>query len=89
MNTVCIGITILSFHRCGFVDYPSVEEAKHVFDNPEDITMDGNVLFINFARPREGEFCSTTAPTVRGVSLNFHEIHMIRENLIRELQYLR
>jgi len=26
-----------------------VEEAKLVFDNPEDIVIDGSALFINFA----------------------------------------
>ena len=40
-----------SFCRCGFVNYSSVEEAKRVFDDPKDIVIDGNTLFINFASP--------------------------------------
>jgi len=33
------------------VNYSSVEEAKHVFDNPKDIIIDGHALFINYASP--------------------------------------
>ena len=44
----CVNMT-LNCYRCGFVNYASVEEAKQVFDNPEDIVIDGSTLFINFA----------------------------------------
>ncbi|XP_065891263.1 nucleolin-like [Dysidea avara] len=51
----CTAVRIITDKRsgrskgCGFVNYPSVEEAKRVFDNPDDFTIDGNNLFINFA----------------------------------------
>ena len=48
------------------MDYPSV---KGVFDNAEDITMDGNVLLINFAHPREGQFSNVS------IHICIHEDH--------------
>ena len=60
MDTMHPWITVLSFRRRGFVDYPSVEDVKDVFDNAEDITMDGNVLLINFAHLREGQFSNVS-----------------------------
>jgi len=41
--------------RFGFVHYSSVEEAKAVFDKPENIEVDGRVLFIDFITPKQPE----------------------------------
>ena len=52
----CVSM-ILNFCRCGFVNYASVEEAKRVFDNPEDILVEGSALFINFAATSPNGMC--------------------------------
>jgi len=34
----------------GYVEYRSVDEAKAVFDKPDDIVLDGNTLFIDYGK---------------------------------------
>jgi len=44
-------LLFVDFFLCsyGFVDYPSVEAAKTVFDNHDNIMLDGHTLHINFS----------------------------------------
>ena len=46
--------------RFGYVEYSSVDEAKAVFESPENIILDGRRLFIDYASPhqRKGEIIS-------------------------------
>ena len=39
-----------TLHSFGFVEYRTVDEAKAVFDNPEDIVLDGNTLLIDYGK---------------------------------------
>jgi len=36
----------------GFVKYATVDEAKAVFDSPNDIVLDGRSLYIDYASPQ-------------------------------------
>ena len=39
----------LSSYRFGFVEFASVEEARAVFDKPENIMLGGRVIFIDYS----------------------------------------
>ena len=41
------------FYRYGFVEYDSVDEAQTVFNNPENIELNGRVLYIDYATGQE------------------------------------
>lgn len=38
-----------SFSRFGFVEYASVDEARAVFEKPENVILDGRIVFIDYA----------------------------------------
>jgi len=40
----------LILYSFGFVEYRTVDEAKSVHDNPEDLVLDGHVLFIRYGK---------------------------------------
>jgi len=52
-----IYINCYFFSSCsyGFVDYATVEEAKAVFDQQEDIKVDGRVVYTNYLSPKQRE----------------------------------
>lgn len=35
-------------HRFGYVEFANVEDAQNVFDSPENIELDGRVLYIDY-----------------------------------------
>ncbi|XP_065891260.1 uncharacterized protein [Dysidea avara] len=62
----CLGVMIIKeFGKSlgyGFVYYSTVEEAKKVFDKPENIEVDGRVLVIDFKKP-EYDHDTTNPPS--------------------------
>ena len=44
-------------YRFGYIKYSSVDEAKAVYDQPQDIVLDGRTLFIDYySEQTQGKF---------------------------------
>jgi len=44
---------VLSFHSYGFVEYDTIDEAKKAFENPENIELNGRILYIDYSNSYE------------------------------------
>ena len=45
-------LVVYIFYSFGHVEYRTVDEAKAVFDTPDNIVLDGRSLFIDYVSPR-------------------------------------
>ena len=69
------------FYSFGFVYYSNVDEAEEVFDSPDNITVDGRALFIDFVTPKlpDGKCGGTVCSTAHSLLLVFSCTVLYRE----------
>lgn len=78
------------FYRFGFVEYATVAEAQAVFDKPENIVIDGRIIYVDYAGRRIDEKPSKYHLKRLNLKLAvflYHQVTSLQGETVRQLQH--